>query len=482
MVATNIYSNHVIAHSGVAFGTSGARGLVTQFTPQVCGAFTLAFVAICRDKPHKVAIAMDNRPSSPDIVKACVAALKAIDIEVEFYGVVPTPALAYAAQQKKIPAIMVTGSHIPFERNGIKFYSTAGEISKVDEQLIINVLVPLPKFQLASLPTINQDAQKQYINRYIDFFPSNILQGKRVGIYLHSSAGRYMYEPIFSALGAEVVVFGHSDDFIAIDTEAVSDDDRQNAKIWSEELMLDALFTTDGDGDRPLLADEKGEYIAGDILGLLAAQYLEIKSIAMPINCNTQIESCGIFKHLIRTKIGSPYVIAALNELANSSTQFAGFEANGGFLLGSDCTKNNVTIDRLMTRDAVLPVLCALALSQVKSLSQVVDFSKRFTYSDRDQNIDKQVAHTIIQLGLKSPYKLLNSLCVEHTGILKIDDTDGLRITLDNDDIIHLRPSGNAPELRCYAESSSLDKAKILVKRTLTKVAAVDLKQLEPNR
>ncbi|NOU51534.1 hypothetical protein HG263_13440 [Pseudoalteromonas sp. JBTF-M23] len=62
--------------------------------------------------------------------------------------------------------------------------------------------------------------------------------------------------------------------------------------------------------------------------------------------------------------------------------------------------------------------------------------------------------------------------------MLNIDDTDGLRITLDNKNILHLRPSGNAPELRCYAESSSLNKAKLLVKNTLAKLASLDLKPL----
>ena len=134
-----LISATVIAESSVAFGTSGARGLVTQFSPDVCAAFAVAFIAgIQHDFSFKtVAIGIDNRPSSYAMAKACAAALQQFDIDVLYYGVVPTPALAYVAQEDAIPAIMVTGSHIPFDRNGLKFYRPDGEISKADEQVII---------------------------------------------------------------------------------------------------------------------------------------------------------------------------------------------------------------------------------------------------------------------------------------------------------------------------------------------------------
>ena len=71
------------------------------------------------------------------MAKACAAALQDIDIAVVYYGVVPTPSLAYVAQDDAIPAIMITGSHIPFDCNGLKFYRPDGEIRKADEQIII---------------------------------------------------------------------------------------------------------------------------------------------------------------------------------------------------------------------------------------------------------------------------------------------------------------------------------------------------------
>ncbi|MUL05918.1 hypothetical protein GNP64_07800 [Aliivibrio fischeri] len=108
-MSTKLVSSTVIKESGVAFGTSGARGLVTQFTANVCGAFSAAFVAAIKSNFEfkQIAIAIDNRPSSYAMAQACASVLTQLDIEVIYYGVVPTPALAYVAQEDAISAIMI---------------------------------------------------------------------------------------------------------------------------------------------------------------------------------------------------------------------------------------------------------------------------------------------------------------------------------------------------------------------------------------
>lgn len=84
------------------------------------------------------------------------------------------------------------------------------------------------------------------------------------------------------------------------------------------------------------MADEQGEWLRGDILGLLCADSLQIEALAIPMSCNTAVTSCGRFAKVALTKIGSPYVIAEFVELAKDYQRIAGFEANGGFLLGGD--------------------------------------------------------------------------------------------------------------------------------------------------
>lgn len=467
-------TNDVIKNSGIAFGTSGARGLVKDFTPNVCAAFTHAFVDVMmRDFSFKeVALAIDNRPSSYAMAQACAAALLECSITPVYYGVIPTPALANQSIADGIPAIMVTGSHIPFDRNGLKFYRPDGEISKENENSIIHAekkyadVTALPELQCS------KRAAENYLERNTSIFGS-IFKGKRIGIYEHSSAGRDLYPEIFSKLGAEVISIGRSDEFVPIDTEAVSKEDEAKALHWSSEYNLDMIFSTDGDGDRPLVADEKGIWLRGDILGLFCSKALNIEAVAVPVSCNTVIKTCGWFNHVTLTKIGSPYVISAFDSLNNSFSSVAGFEANGGYLLGSDVNYNGYLIKSLPTRDAVLPALMvlALAISNEVTISKLLaELSPRFTYSNRIQNFATSKSKNIISLAQKNPQEFIEKIGFIGLHVQSVDTTDGLRLTLSDSSIIHLRPSGNAPELRCYAEADNLMKAEQLVVDVLHKV------------
>ncbi|HIF9217872.1 TPA: phosphomannomutase [Photobacterium damselae] len=470
-------SASVIKDSGIQFGTSGARGLVEQFSSDVCAAFTHAFITSIQSQFEfqQIAIAIDNRPSSPAMAQACAKAIEQLGLEVIYYGVVPTPALAYVSMQENIPCIMVTGSHIPFDRNGLKFYRPDGEISKADELAILSSQAEFETITDLPVLAVDDKAASQYIERYTSLFDSQMLAGKRIGIYEHSSAGRDLYAPMFEALGAEVVALERSDEFVPIDTEAVSAADKQKAKNWSKEYNLDFIFSTDGDGDRPLVADENGDWLRGDILGLLCADAIGIEVLAAPVSCNTAIESCERFNHVTRTKIGSPYVIAEFDELAKQYDSVAGFEANGGFLLGSDALVNNKEIKALPTRDAVLPALMLLALAKEKPIYELVgSLPQRFTHSDRIQNFATEKSLNILAKEKEDPSSFLQKLMFNDVNVESVDTTDGLRIVLASGNIIHFRPSGNAPELRCYAESATVEDAIYLVNQALKNIQLIN--------
>lgn len=470
---TVLNSSSLISSGGVAFGTSGARGLVTDFTPEICAAFTHAFVAVMRrefEVAH-IAIAIDNRPSSYEMAQACAVALMQVGIEPVYYGVIPTPALAYQAMQDNMPCIMVTGSHIPFDRNGLKFYRPGGEITKDDELAILSANVDFSScFKLPQLMASSRAAES-YCSRYRSLFSPDLLVGKRIGIYEHSSAGRDLYAPLFESLGAEVVRIGRSNAFVPIDTEAVSEEDKSRARLWSREYRLDAIFSTDGDGDRPLLAHEKGEWLRGDILGLLCADALSIEALAVPISCNTSVVDCGRFKSVSLTKIGSPYVIEQFAKLAREYDRVAGFEANGGFLLGSDIDVSGRLLTALPTRDAVLPALMVIKSGYKQGISHLMaSLPQRFTHSDRLINFPVSLSQKIIEQGKVSPQSLLNDLELDYCQVESLDLTDGLRLYLDNKVIVHLRPSGNAPELRCYAEADNFNVAYQIVVNVLSMI------------
>lgn len=468
----------IIDQSGIKFGTSGARGLVTDFTPEVCSAFTVSFLDAMKKNFEfkRVAVAIDNRPSSPDMATSICGALESYGFEVDYYGVVPTPALALESLKDNIPSIMITGSHIPFDRNGIKFYTPLGEITKDDEYEIVNNSNSINQVQ-RNLPKIKEEASTNYMNRYASFFGDKCLDGLKIGIYEHSSAGRDLYANLFKSLGAEVTSLGRSDQFVPIDTEAVAEIDKQRAIEWIQEYGFDTIFSTDGDGDRPLISDENGEWLRGDIVGLLTAQYLNIEALAVPVSCNTAIEKSDFFKEVKRTKIGSPYVIEAFEDLS-SFNSVAGFEANGGFLLGSNLQQNGNTLQALPTRDALLPFIVILSqvVKEKTSLSKLTNnLPKRFTASDRIQEFPRENSMKLIEKGLENPQSLIDSFGFENINVVNINQTDGLRLTLDNDNIIHLRPSGNAPELRCYCESDEQKTAEELVSTVLSVVKELKL-------
>ena len=459
--------------TGVAFGTSGVRGLVTQMSGEICAAYTQAFLTVLKQSYDfdSVAIGIDLRPSSPQIAQACAATIEANGLKIDFCGELPTPALAYYAQKQGIPAIMVTGSHIPFDRNGMKFYRPDGEISKADELAMINLPLEMAN-KTISAPrlSINPKAIIDYENRYLDFFPADILSGMKLGFYQHASVARDVLKNILEKLGAQVVSLDRTEVFVPIDTEAVSDEDKQRGKNWSQQYGFDAILSTDGDGDRPLIADENGHWLRGDLVGLITSGYLGIQQIAIPVSCNTAIELSGSFDQVKRTKIGSPYVIAAMESLDSEQGHIAGFEANGGFLLANDIETQGKKITSLATRDAALPIIAVLAAAQ-KSSAKLSDLllslPKRYTDSDRLQNFPTQLSQSLLASWANDPNSFGKLLGPEYSEISACDLSDGLRLSFSNQDIIHIRASGNAPELRCYCESSDYQKAQDMTQMVL---------------
>jgi phosphomannomutase len=463
------------AQSGVSFGTSGVRGLVVNLTPGLCAAYTKGFLSVVSSPTRRLLIGHDLRPSSPDIARACHAGARALGWETVNAGALPTPALAYAAQSLGLPAVMVTGSHIPFDRNGMKFYHPHGEITKADEQSILSSHVP-PEAQALQFtgnpPEVDPAPLAIYLQRYRKVFAPDALRGLRIGVYEHSSVARDLLHELLRSLGAETLGLGRSDQFVAVDTEAVGEEDRANAIAWVRAHGLDAIVTTDGDADRPLIASENGEWLRGDVLGILCARELSAATVVTPVSSNTALELCGSFAEVRRTRIGSPYVIEAMAQA--SLEPVAGFEANGGFLLGSDVMISGKPLSALRTRDAVLPILVVLAAAQkwrgrLSALSG--DLPHRYTFSDRRQNIDPAACRALLSREADVARAFSSLPGLESATVTSVDRTDGLRLFFSTGDILHLRPSGNAPELRCYAEASSVPRAEELCRQALAGLA-----------
>ncbi len=480
----------VMARSGVKFGTSGARGLVSDLTDEVAYVYTTAFLAHLRASgqlgaARAVTVAGDLRPSTPRILRAVGRAVTDFGLAVDHAGQIPSPAAMLYAVAQGSPSIMVTGSHIPDDRNGIKFNGPRGEITKRDEQGIREQVVELPPLfdangyftpaEARELPPVNPRARAHYKERFVSAFP-RALRGVRVGVYGHSAVGRELMVEVLTELGAEVVRLGWSERFVPVDTEAIRAEDRELAAAWAREHGLFAIVSTDGDSDRPLVADERGIFLRGDTACLLVARYLGAGSAAAPVSCNTALERSGWFK-AARTRIGSPFVIEAMQAaVAAGAERVVGYEANGGFLQATPlAVPGGGVLAPLPTRDALVVHLSLLlsALARKTSLSRLLEeLPQRFTDSDRLEHFPTERGQSLVRELATSGNDGIARTFPELGAPKSFDTVDGLRIEFESGEVLHVRASGNAPELRCYVEAGTEARAKELLRYGLGVLAA----------
>ncbi len=548
----------------LAFGTSGLRGLVKDITDleayiNVKGAarYLLGIGDIRANS--RVIIAGDLRPSTERIMRACVQAILDSGCQVEIAGKIPTPALVSHAISQHSAGVMVTGSHIPFDRNGIKINKSVGEVLKSDEdrhhrRSRAGARRRIPQERNRSLfdacgmlkrapelPPIDGTAEESYVRRYMDCFKRGGLAGLPVLVYEHSAVGRDLLPRILRELGAAVVTAGRSDTFIPIDTENITDEqlERLEEFVRSAEnggRPIAAIVSTDGDSDRPLvtavlpgneavLGDSRVRFLPGDMLGVVVAEYLRADTAAVPISANDAVERRLKERKIIleKTKIGSPYVVAALDGLRTPGKEqrIVGWEANGGFLTGSDIELNGGVLTALPTRDAVLPILANLfaAAEQGLSLAALWDrlparFGRAGLLDDFPVAASQAILAQLVPAGAAIEVEFsgagavvdcsradgirvaLAALAVKDwqrcqstlrrffttdfgfDDIVRINVLDGVRSYFRNGDIAHIRPSGNAPQLRIYAVSDAQARADQIVDYALREPDGI-LRQLE---
>ena len=180
------------------FGTSGLRGLVEDLKGVPAALYTTAFARHLMTSGRikagdRLLIAHDFRDSSPDIAATCTGALQRLGFRVVDCGTLPTPALALYGQERGCASLMITGSHIPADRNGIKFYRPDGEIDKADEAAIVAYAEALragPPVDGARGTADEQgyeEAVRLFLARNKALLPAGALKGMRVGVYQHCS-------------------------------------------------------------------------------------------------------------------------------------------------------------------------------------------------------------------------------------------------------------------------------------------------------
>jgi phosphomannomutase len=469
---------------------------------------------------------------------------------------------------------MITGSHIPFDRNGYKTNSAQGELRKQDEAPV-NARVALIRQQLYDQPYADSlfdphgrfkagsqplgperaDARTAYVRRYVDFFGRPRLAGQRLLVYEHSAVGRDILVEILERLGARVIAAGRSETFVPIDTENIDEEQltaiqHLAADAWRRHGPLDAVVSTDGDSDRPLIlgvepaaggahpqatrppnAPPRGgdaaapcrvRFAGGDLVGMVVAEYLGADAVVVPINCNDAIDR-GPLKDRVepKTRIGSPYVTAGMAQARRQGRRaVCGWEANGGFLTASDFRRGTRILKALPTRDAMLPILGVLSAMREGRLSLaelLARLPQRFSRAGLLRNFPRAVSGRILQRfapddeavveasfegdrvivrgqeGQEWPSSQTRqkSLGRARAGlseffgpglgfgaITRLNYLDGVRIWFSNGDVAHLRPSGNADELRIYAVADTQARADAIVSAGIAEPEGI-LRRLE---
>ena len=488
------------------FGTSGRRGRVADLTQlevyiNVTGEIEyLQSIAQPNGgvrRGEEFYFAHDLRPSSVafdgayegrgELCQAAEQALRDAGMIPIPLGAIPTPALMNYALTRARGSLMVTGSHIPFDLNGYKLNRSTGELLK-EHEAPINEAVARVRERIYGMEfgrslfdergmlqgghrevsVARNEARADYRERYRKFFGGRSLTGKRVLVYQHSAVGRDLLVELLEDLGAEVVAAGRSDRFVAIDTEAID-----GAQLKVIQGLVDeagpvwAAVSIDGDSDRPLMLGVDGgkvRFYGGDLVGMITAGYLGADAVVVPITCNDGIDRGALAKVLEpKTKIGSPHVVAGLDTARRKGRKtICGWEANGGFLLGSDVERDGRTLTALPTRDAFLPILSVLFAAAEKGLGITDLFAElpaRFSRAALLRNFDRANGGRLVGLLGAMSAEELQRFFNGFGAISGVDLTDGVRVLFSSGEVAHFRPSGNADEFRIYAVADSQARA-----------------------
>jgi phosphomannomutase len=228
-------------------------------------------------------------------------------------------------------------------------------------------------------------------------------------------------------------------------------------------------------------ASGRVRFFGGDLVGMIVADYLRADAVVVPISCNDAIDRGPLSDVLEpKTRIGSPFVIAGMQAAtAKGRRAVCGWEANGGFLLGSDIARHGRTLTALATRDAFLPILGVLFAAVERDLPVAALFAelpKRFSRAGLLKNFPREAGLAIVQrlspsgdndpgvhARIATDLARVFTRARGFTSVARLNYTDGVRIIFSNNDVAHIRPSGNADELRIYAAADTQARADYIV-------------------
>jgi phosphomannomutase/phosphoglucomutase len=442
------------------FGTSGIRGHAKKiFTNQFSFDLGRAFAIFLKNhnQKGKVAIGNDPRESSPRIKAALSSGIIYESFEVFDEGVAPIPSLntLLKADPSYVGSVMVSGSHVKAELNGLKFFAFGEEILKEHEAEIEKIYYEIKEkvnYTDKSDVAISDDKALTSYKEYLLSKAKGSYPFWKVVVDPGNGAQSDVMPWVFRQLGLNVIEINSSVQllFLSRDTEVEGDFTELQKKVLEEKANLGVGY--DSDGDRVVFIDEKGNFIPGDYSGTLIAKDYAFDSVITPINTSQVVESLG--KKVFRTRVGSPYVVEKMKEVKATF----GFEANGGGIFSE-----------LMSRDggrSSVEILNLLSSTKGTLSELVASLPKFYLFRDKVE-YEWSLKETILKKAKE-----------EFKGE-RIEELDGLKIWIDSSTWILFRSSANAPEFRVFAESKDEEKARELLTNGLALVNKIVAQKLK---
>ena len=429
------------------FGTDGIRGEIGKAPMTPDFVLKLGWAAgkvLAAQGSPLVLIGKDTRISGYMLETALQAGLVAAGVNVRLLGPMPTPAVAYLTRTFRASAgVVISASHNPFQDNGVKFFSSDG--TKLTDKMELDIegyldreLETVSSEKLGKVERVDDAA-----GRYIEFckraIPTEVsLEGLRIVVDCANGATYHVSPHVFSELGADVVKIAASPDGININENcgATSLGLLQKSVI---EYRADLGIALDGDGDRLMMVDHKGEVVDGDeILGIIAAHKQKedslgghvVGTLMSNLGLEKAIEGMGLNFH--RADVGDRYVMEILRQT--------------GGLLGGESSGHIIVRDRISTGDgtiAALQVLHAL-MESGKTLHELKQVMTKYPQTLINVRIKEKIdldANTVIQKAVKDA-----------------EDQMGARGR------VLLRASGTEPLIRVMVEAEDESETKQLAK------------------
>ena len=398
-----------------------------------------------------VLVGKDTRISGYMFESALEAGLSAAGVDIRLLGPMPTPGIAYLTKSTRAQAgIVISASHNPFYDNGIKFFSSDGTKLPDETELEIEYELNLPMQSVYSRFLGKARRITDAPRRYIEFCKSKIsndvdLNGMRIAVDCANGATYHIAPKVFEELGAEVIAHGVSPDGVNINDECGATSPDALMELVKE-TRADIGIALDGDGDRLIMVDHKGNIIDGDDILYIIAQ-VQNKNLNGAIvgtvmsNIGLEVALNELQIKLLRAAVGDRYVMELLQK--------------EHLILGGETSGHIINLDLTTTGDgiiAALQVLEAMFLTG-KKLADLKSGMSKLPQIMRNVKLDKQI---------------------DISNIADLNDAiKDAEITLGKTGRVVLRPSGTEPLVRVMVEGENQKQVEKIVDQLTEKVSEV---------